>query len=900
MIDLNNLIDLFPSYFKENDSYKVDGKGLLQRFLDICGNYFQQYPLADLDSFLENLDVNKTNIIFIQNFWKFFGELPFAQGPIIDGKIFTDAFTGFNFDEALNQALRSQTPFTGGDANLNYRKLIQYSISLFKIRGTRQFFDIMFRLYGVTVFIGTPTNEDPFESDIITRFDLESTQYDRVTYDHYYRCKNCSEVTFTITPPDTLSSQTNVLSFANQMRAFIERFVPFYINPLFVIRGWNNLTKVKITVNVPSYKVGLGETVTFGVLVEPLITDNTFPSLEYQVAVVKTGETPTESDWSQPFTSPTYVAGTGNRDYYFRPVADTTQTKKVHLIEEYTNTQYMIWVDSPRNTEDRILSKDKPKVSLVVKAVQYLFTYRDGALYNTQSTKPSITWDTAPEGMSKLYPKGEAKVEVDYYGTQVFSITNFRTKRASVYIGVTEEYKEELDTVTLTLTPKFLLIKDNTYTPGGVNSDGTLQPGIYGSEDGENWSPSEYRTQFKVVNREGIEQPDAVITDITNSSVIYHSGDYFVPPTKSTSNYTFKAVLGDKTSETVNLSIRTSTTQILNPQFSSIEVSPSPLRFEYTSGELSATLSGILRVTNIPKASAPNYTPIIVVKNSLTGETMELNGIFEGYNAGTSSYTFQYTHTISSPTNHNLTFTPKGKTYPTTTVPVQIVQPTVNLYMRAYDLKDQWIVNNASASDEDKSKKRGTDLTFTAKAGKGNNIAKFTFDGSYSGYVTDNEGNSYDVDSEEPVSIEVKGDKTLTFTGGGITLTLRLVDFEGIVKISCSPTKATIDNNNPRAFTTVTGSTNKSEKFRFRIDGTEVIREIENNGAFTFETTTPGTHTFMAEDDNSKVAYFEVESLPTNIEVTSDEFEWDADDLSERSFEIMVPKSVRLTLTEVD
>ena len=104
MIDLNNLIDLFPSYFKENDSYKVDGKGLLQRFLDICGNYFQQYPLADLDSFLENLDVNKTNIIFIQNFWKFFGELPFAQGPIIDGKIFTDAFTGFNFDEALNQA----------------------------------------------------------------------------------------------------------------------------------------------------------------------------------------------------------------------------------------------------------------------------------------------------------------------------------------------------------------------------------------------------------------------------------------------------------------------------------------------------------------------------------------------------------------------------------------------------------------------------------------------------------------------------------------------------------------------------------------------------------------------------------------------------------------------------
>ena len=53
MINLKNLIDFLPFEFKEQDTYKVDGKGILERFLEICGNYFQEDITKDIDMFLD-------------------------------------------------------------------------------------------------------------------------------------------------------------------------------------------------------------------------------------------------------------------------------------------------------------------------------------------------------------------------------------------------------------------------------------------------------------------------------------------------------------------------------------------------------------------------------------------------------------------------------------------------------------------------------------------------------------------------------------------------------------------------------------------------------------------------------------------------------------------------------
>ena len=40
---LKNWISFLPPKFKESDTYKVEGKGILERFLDICSNYIEEF-----------------------------------------------------------------------------------------------------------------------------------------------------------------------------------------------------------------------------------------------------------------------------------------------------------------------------------------------------------------------------------------------------------------------------------------------------------------------------------------------------------------------------------------------------------------------------------------------------------------------------------------------------------------------------------------------------------------------------------------------------------------------------------------------------------------------------------------------------------------------------------------
>lgn len=912
MIDLQNLIDFFPYYFKENDSYKVDGKGLLERFLNICGDYFQQYPLADIDSFLENLDVNKTNIIFVNNFWKFFGELPFAQGPIIDPEIFTKTFTGFNFDEAIEAATLSNEAYTG-NSTVDYRSLIKYSVSLFKIRGTQQFFDIMFRLYGMNVAIEIPSGEDPFQRDHISKFDVEGIDYDKATFDNYYRCQNCSEVTFNITLPSKLVAdlrkQSIILHYINQISSFINRFVPFYINPIIKVKGQSTYNQVTIKVDKTSVTLGLGESDVVKVTVAPAVPGNTLVPLTYRVAVTD-GDTPNDSDWSlQEYSDPEYKIFAGGKTYWFKPVAPTMSTipLSVKAIEQYTSSQYMIWVESPTSETDAILSKDKKEISIVVKARQYTFTYKDGQVDGApKETKPIIRWDTAPEDAQELYPDGEARVSVDYYGKQIFSIANFPTRKTFIDIGVTDDYKKELDKIILSIQPKFILIKDNTFTPGTLNENGEpATPGLYQSENGSTWSPLlEYQTIFNVVNRDGQTQPDANIVEVGDITKIYHPGEAFIPPTKGASNFTFKATLGQLESETVTLNIQTSTPQVFNPIPSSIKVYQNPWYFTYVSGEVTAKNSGEVIVAGLTKTQAYNYVPKIKVSVKGGKELVTLNGVYMGYSSGLATYSFEYSHTIKSNASHTLVFTYTEKTRTVRVeVPVVVEEVAIDLYLETEDKLDQWTVNQGDEVSGKAAAKRGTELTFKAKAGKGNNIAKFTIKGVGIFLVTASNDKTYDVNSENPIEIEVNGNEDITFKGeyGGSskTLTLHLVDYEGIVKISCSPTQATITVAGEEVKTTITGSTNKSDTFRFKINDTEAIYEIPNNGTYEYKTKSPGTHTFRAVDDSTKTAQFIVNStVPTDIEVTHNSLNWAYDDTSVRSFQVIVPSNAQVTITE--
>ena len=58
---------LFPAYYRENDTYKDgDGKGILERFIEVCSEYLDTQIMPDIDNFMDILDVDKTPDIFLK------------------------------------------------------------------------------------------------------------------------------------------------------------------------------------------------------------------------------------------------------------------------------------------------------------------------------------------------------------------------------------------------------------------------------------------------------------------------------------------------------------------------------------------------------------------------------------------------------------------------------------------------------------------------------------------------------------------------------------------------------------------------------------------------------------------------------------------------------------------
>ena len=857
-MDLNNLIDFFPSYFKENDTYKVNGKGLLERFLDICGEYFQQYPVADLDAYLENLEVNKTNIIFIQNFWKFFGELPFVGGPNIDAEQFIKDFTGFNFDEALEKAIRSSKPFDGA-GDIDYRGILRHAVSLFKIRGTKKFFEVMFRLYGITCTIGEDTDSNPFETDFITKFDEEYTIFDKATFDHYYRCKECIQVKF------TFNKAGATLSFANQMKSFVERFIPFYITPVIEVSGLGNLYGVKIEVTpVGPLDIAPEESTQLTVKVTPTIEGNTTPSLAYQVAVTEIGTAPKEEDWSSGIMNEIYPVLAGNKDYHFRPVEDKTQVKKVTVNEVYSEFQYMIWKVSPTTKEDLTLTTEKKEISLVINAVKYTYHYKNGKIDGAVEAKPAdFIWDNAPEGEESNYT-GQSTIKVTRAREQIFSIADLRSRKLRVTIYIDQAYQDELNSIVLNLKPKYLLIKGvNTRDPNP--SWGDLSEGTYGSDDGSNWTPHDIQTEFEVVDMDGNPIEDAVITETSNINKKYKPGDIFIPSVQyNGATYRFKATYNGVESEIAVLTIYNDTTEAVNATPTSIQVNPESLTLEYNPGlKETRTFQGEARFRGIPSGSAKTQAPVIVMKNQKTGEELTTYGLYKEYlTSGIAVYTFEFTAELEGPDNLTLRFYPEGNESVRQDVPINFVQSEFYIYIKPQGNLDQWEVNQTiSAADEDF--KEGTELTFTAQ--KEWKTARWRFDGSYGGEITDANGKIYEKNVD--YSVEVTEDKDLVFTAGSQTITIHLKDFPPIVELNISPTEATQESPGEYVSTKVWGSTNKSDKFEYTVDG--IPFSLANNEVGEYSTKESGPHVFVAKDDPTKTATFVVKGylLPTGISI---------------------------------
>lgn len=235
MINLKNLIDFLPFEYKAQDTYKVNGKGILERFLEICGEHFEDYITKDIENILDIIDIDKAPDMYLNFLWQFLGEMPFAYGNTIDAQKWAEYFNGFYSDAKLQELSKlwiipKEGPFTLTSTQV--RNILKYSISLFKIRGTSEFFEIMMRLYGLTCVVTDPAKADSYDGWVKgnPHFDQYYHYDDKYTYDNTFDCSQCIPVTFRLTGHGYTSNSAAFRKFREAVEAFFKRFIPYHVS----------------------------------------------------------------------------------------------------------------------------------------------------------------------------------------------------------------------------------------------------------------------------------------------------------------------------------------------------------------------------------------------------------------------------------------------------------------------------------------------------------------------------------------------------------------------------------------------------------------------------------------------------------------------------------------------
>ena len=230
MMDLKHLINYLPFYYKEADSYKdSDGKGILEKFLEICGNYFSKNIKEPVDNTLENLlnvDEN-TDYYYLELIWYWFGEFPFINP---------------NQPSPLNLDPKQRID------------ILRYLISLYKIRGTEKFYQIIFKLYNneenelklVSIKQINPDWLKDFRDGTIPRTNVPSKiiwpYYDMSTFDgdsdldEQQILSFNGIVEFNVTINENLGDMKKIWKF---IKNFIDRFLPFNVISKLLLNGKN-------------------------------------------------------------------------------------------------------------------------------------------------------------------------------------------------------------------------------------------------------------------------------------------------------------------------------------------------------------------------------------------------------------------------------------------------------------------------------------------------------------------------------------------------------------------------------------------------------------------------------------------------------------------------------------
>lgn len=232
--------DSLPYQFHHRDIHTDNPMGgVLKRFLDVCSEYFDEEIRKDIDDFSNIWDIDTTSPIFLNYLWEYLGYIPYAYGIITTGKPFSKDDL-----EAIpsNYVRVDNCPLP----EVDYRRLLKYAISLYKIRCTKQFYTILGKFYGIEIVVNDPTeNDNPFVDTLglsgvspwELHYDLSNMSYDDSgsLYDKSELCNTCDTLEATITIPVALYNRLmtrGTLEYAKRMiLEILNKYLPIQVRP---------------------------------------------------------------------------------------------------------------------------------------------------------------------------------------------------------------------------------------------------------------------------------------------------------------------------------------------------------------------------------------------------------------------------------------------------------------------------------------------------------------------------------------------------------------------------------------------------------------------------------------------------------------------------------------------
>lgn len=203
----DKIFSTLPYYFIKNDTYRDNnGKGILQRFLEVIGEYFD-YLIELADNLLGKGD--STGII----------------NPVTT----EDEYLNYIADYVGNPPML----FNDDKGKILYRQMLRHIVTLYHWKGTIRFYKALFKYYGLTIEI---EEELPSSENSYNRYDdngnssVLNYDYEDLRYDDYEPCLPCSVANVYITGLDELGELKNM-----ELHMRIARILDLYrpINTIF-------------------------------------------------------------------------------------------------------------------------------------------------------------------------------------------------------------------------------------------------------------------------------------------------------------------------------------------------------------------------------------------------------------------------------------------------------------------------------------------------------------------------------------------------------------------------------------------------------------------------------------------------------------------------------------------